>query len=222
VEGETSDPAVTSVRRRQMRNFLLTLLTSIGVPMLRMGDEVGHTQHGNNNPYCQDNELTWLDWEPADTAERGALFEFARALIHLRRRHQVFRRRRFFVGRPGHDGALKDLAWFAPDGEEMSDAHWFSPAARTLGMYLAGDSIRHRGPRGERIVDDSFLFLLHGGRDPVAFRLPSARWGREYELVVDTADESTPADGGTAAVSYPPGAEVKLVAHSAALLRAVR
>ncbi|MGE5763702.1 MAG: glycogen debranching enzyme, partial [Mycobacterium leprae] len=204
------------------RNILLTLLTSIGVPMLRMGDEVGHTQHGNNNPYCQDNELTWLDWEPADAAERDALLEFARALIHLRRSHQVFRRRRFFVGRPGHHGALKDLAWFAPDGEEMSAADWFSPVARTLGMYLAGDSIRQRGPRGERVVDDSFLLLLHAGADPCAFRLPSRRWGREYELVVDTADESTPGDTGGAPVCYAPGTEVKLVAHSAALFRAVR
>ena len=189
--------------------------------MLRMGDELGHTQRGNNNPYCQDNELTWLDWD-LDAHDGNALLEFVRGLVHMRRTHPVFRQRRFFVGRPVRDGALKDLAWFPPDGDEMSAADWFSRAARTLGMYLAGDGIRHRGSRGELISDDSFLLLLHAGPDACAFRLPPAGWAWEYEVLVDTADESPPGEMGGAPVRFAAGTELKLAAHSGVLLRAVR
>ncbi len=184
VEGATEDRDVLELRRRQQRNFLATLLLSQGVPMLLAGDELNRTQRGNNNAYCQDNELNWLDWDLDDKADE--LLDVTRRLVTLRRDHPVFRRRKFFQGRPIHGSALADIGWFGPDGEEMNDEHWTSGKVVALGMFLNGDEINEPGPRGERIRDDSFLVLINGP-DPVSFRLPDGKWADTYELILDTA-----------------------------------
>ena len=179
--------------------------------MLRMGDELAHTQRGNNNAYCQDNELSWLDWE-------GTKLEFVQTvadLVQLRRRHPVFRQRAFFEGHRLDDGA-KDLAWFAADGQEMGDEDWSSPTVKTLGMYLAGQGIRTRGPRGQRIVDDSFLVLLHAGAEDQIFVLPGPPWGESYVVEIDTARPGPAARQRVAA-----GLELPMTARSAVVLRAV-
>ena len=205
VEGDTTDPEILALRARQMRNFLTTLMLSTGVPMLRMGDELGHTQGGNNNAYCQDNEVSWLDWSSEPHVE------LLRRLIELRRSHPVFRQRAFFLGRAiGHNG-VKDLTWFTPEGSEMDDADWSAPTARTLGMYLSGEGIRTRGPRGERIVDESFLLVLHAGSEDATFRLPGPPWAEAYAVVLDTSDDVSR--------DLKAGEELPLTAHSAVLLR---
>ena len=205
VEGDTTDPEILALRARQMRNFLTTLMLSTGVPMLGMGDELGHTQGGNNNAYCQDNEVSWLDWSSEPHVE------LLRRLIELRRSHPVFRQRAFFLGRAiGHNG-VKDLTWFTPEGSEMDDADWSAPTARTLGMYLSGEGIRTRGPRGERIVDESFLLVLHAGSEDATFRLPGPPWAEAYAVVLDTSDDVSR--------DLKAGEELPLTAHSAVLLR---
>ncbi|MBO0807577.1 MAG: glycogen debranching enzyme, partial [Actinobacteria bacterium] len=184
VEGPSADPAVTELRDRQRRNFLVTLLCAQGVPMLLAGDEVGRTQRGNNNAYCQDNELSWVDWEEA--ARQAGLLEFARALAAFRRDHPVFRRRRFFQGRRGPDG-LADIAWLTPAGREVTSRFWASREARAMGVFLNGDAISEPGPRGEPIRDDSFLMLLSADAEPVTFTLPAARYAESWAVVLDTA-----------------------------------
>jgi len=184
VEGETDDPAVNALRLRQARNLLATLLLSTGVPMLSMGDEVRRSQLGNNNAYCQDSALSFMPWEVDDDAL--ALREFTARLVALRRSHPVLRQATFFSGCPGADG-VNDLGWFGADGAELTDGQWFDPGVATLGMYLNGAGLRTRGPRGERLVDDSFLLLLHAGADNREIVLPGAPWARSYEVVVDTA-----------------------------------
>jgi glycogen operon protein len=208
VEGDTDDADILALRARQMRNFLATLLLSTGVPMLCMGDELAHTKSGNNNAYCQDNELSWLDWSNAPHVD------LVRRLVDLRRNHPVFRQRAFFLGRPvGHDG-VKDLAWFAPEGVEMDGASWASPTARTLGMYLSGQGIRTRGPRGERILDESFLLILHAGDDDTTFRLPGPPWAESYVTELDTG-----MPGEHQARDLKAGDDLPLVARSTVLLR---
>ena len=184
-EGETDDPAVVALRRRQQRNFLATLILSQGVPMLLGGDEMNRTQQGNNNAYCQDNELTWFDWELDGDAKE--LLEFTSRLITLRRQHPVLHRRSFFQGRPIQGSGLADIGWFGPDGKEMTERQWLGGRFSALGMFLNGDQISEPGLRGERLVDDSFLVLLNGGHENVSFRIPGERWARTYELIVDTA-----------------------------------
>jgi isoamylase len=214
VEGETDDAAVETLRRRQARNLLTTLLLSSGVPMLTMGDEVRRTQRGNNNAYCQDNELSWMPWELGRDARD--LCAFTAELVALRRAHPVLRQRTFFLGRPGEDG-VKDLAWFGPNGEELTDEQWFDPAQQTLGMYLDGRGIRTRGPRGERVVDDSLLLVLHTGPDDVDLVLPAAPWALSYDVLLDTAREQ-PLPGP----SYAAGEKLPVTGRSSVLLRAVR
>jgi isoamylase len=217
VEGETDDAAVLALRRRQARNLLTTLLLSSGVPMLTMGDEVRRTQHGNNNAYCQDSPLSWQPWDLGQDARD--LQAFTAALVRLRRAHPVFRQPSFFLGRPGEDG-VKDVGWFSAAGRELSEAQWFDPAQVTLGMYLDGQGIRVPGPRGERVVDDSFLLVLHTGPDDVAFRLPGQPWARAYDVVLDTRDERPSADRTRQGV--PPGDDLAVHGRSAVLLRALR
>jgi isoamylase len=212
VEGDTSEPDILALRSRQARNFLGTLLLSTRVPMLCAGDEMGRTQHGNNNAYCQDNEVSWLDWT-FDT-ERAQLLDFTRALIRMRRSHPVLRQRCFFDGLPLQAGGPKDLAWFRPDGQELTADDWFDPGARTLGVFLAGDAIRGRGPHGERIVDASFLLLLHAGAEPIEFSLPAEPWASAYVVVTDTGTADRVASTHDAADS------LKLAARSLVLLRA--
>ena len=179
--------------------------------MLTAGDELGRTQRGNNNAYCQDNELSWLDWDLGD--DGSDLLGFTRRLIRLRRDHPVLRRRRFFQGRPIHGSDLADIGWFGPDGEEMTDRHWDGTTVRALGMFLNGDEIAEPGPRGQRIHDDSFLILLNGP-NPMDFRLPGKGWASAFELVLDTADHRE-------GVVYPAGDEVALLAYSLVVLRKI-
>ena len=190
VEGPTDDPGVRALRARQQRNLLTTVLLSQGVPMLAGGDEIGRTQGGNNNAYCQDNPISWFDWDLDD--ERLQLLAFTRRLIRLRREHPVFRRRRFFGGRAIHGSGLADIGWFGPDGHEMTDEEWGAGRVRGLGVFLNGGAIGEPGPRGERIIDDSFLLLLNSAPEAVSFHLPAARWASAYEVVLDT---SRPTEG---------------------------
>ena len=185
VEGPTDDPDVLALRARQQRNFLATLFLSLGVPMLLGGDELGRTQAGNNNAYCQDNETSWFDWEPDD--ERQALLAFTRRLIALRRTHPVFRSTAFLEGRDVMGSGLPDVWWFRPDGRRMTRRDWGSPDARALGVFLNGEEIRRTTPQGERILDDSFLILLHAQHEPVRFTLPPRRFGLRWQAVLSTA-----------------------------------
>ena len=184
VEGPTDDPAVLELRARQVRNFLATLLLSQGVPMLLGGDEIGRTQGGNNNAYCQDNEISWFDWEHADLS----LLEFTRKLTHLYREHPAFRRRRWFQGRPTHSTTdIKDIAWLTPSGKEMTETDWLNGYARSLMVFLNGQGIAHPNPRGEQVVDDDFLVLVNGHHDPLDFRLPGRQFGEGWTKILDTS-----------------------------------
>ncbi|WP_408619766.1 glycogen debranching protein GlgX [Jiangella endophytica] len=208
-----SDGALRELRLRQVKNMLTTMLLSTGVPMLLSGDELGRTQRGNNNAYCQDNEISWIDWSLA--AEHPELLEHVRRLLRFRRAHPVVRQRRFFEGVPVVDGGRKDIAWFAPSGAEMTEAEWHDGSLRTLGMYLNGEGIRSRGVRGEPILDESFLLYVHSGADAVDVRLPGRFWAASYEVVLDTADAT--ADGRR----HRAAARVRLPGRSCLLLRVI-
>jgi glycogen operon protein len=186
VEGPTDDPAILALRARQQRNFLATLLLSQGVPMLQAGDELGRTQQGNNNAYCQDTELSWLDWHL--DRPRQELLAFTRWLIRLFHQHPVLRRRKFFYGRQLRGSEVKDLAWFRPDGKEMTDEDWQSGFARCLGVRLAGDAIDEVDVRGKQIRDDTLLLLLNAHHEPHAFTLPAHRSKVQWELILDTRE----------------------------------
>ncbi len=186
VEGPTDDPGILSLRERQKRNFLASLFLSQGVPMLLAGDEMGRTQQGNNNAYCQDNEISWIDWNPDRI--RLELLEFTRLLIRLYHRHPVLRRRNFFQGRRIRGSEVKDLTWFRPDGKEMSDEDWDNPHTRGLGLRLAGDAIEEVDVRGNRIVDDTLLVLLNAHHEAVRFILPIQRSKLRWDLVLDTRE----------------------------------
>ncbi|MFE0104760.1 glycogen debranching protein GlgX [Streptomyces sp. NPDC059009] len=217
VEGETDDEAVRALRRRQLRNLLTTLLLSTGVPMLVAGDEMGRTQGGSNNAYCQDNEVSWVDWGNLDDPGCRGLFELAARLIALRHAHPVLRRRAFFSGRAHSADGLRDLAWFTDRGEEMTEADWYAPAA-TLGMYLSGLDIPGRDARGAAVRDESFLAVFHAGDRGVSFVLPGEPWGAAYEVVVDTAVEE---QGEVPGVVCRGGESVVVGARSVVLLRVV-
>jgi glycogen operon protein len=191
VEGPTDDPAIRAAREQQKRNFLVTLLLSQGAPMLLAGDERGRSQRGNNNAYCQDGEISWLDWEL--TSEDEALLEFTRSVVRLFHDHPVFRRRRFFQGRRIRNSELKDLTWFGPHGDEMSDEQWDASRLQTIGLRMAGDAIAERGPRGEHIVDDTFLLILNATAKEHDFRLPNGP-GAAWRLVFDTARPGSAVD----------------------------
>jgi glycogen operon protein len=193
VEGPSDDPAVLALRARQRRNFLATLFCSQGVPMLLAGDELGRTQQGNNNAYCQDNEVSWLDWGMADS--EAGLLGFTRALSALRREHPVFRRRRFFLGHPDGDGHLADIAWLTPAGLEMRDADW-DTRGRAMSVFLNGDALTEPGPHGERVRDDSFLLMLTAERDPLEFTVPGVKYGELWAVVADTAADGPPDPAG--------------------------
>ena len=212
-EGPTDDLAVEALRRRQARNLLTTLLLSTGVPMLTMGDEVRRTQRGNNNAYCQDGPLSWVDWDLGPDDED--LLAWVQRLVALRRAHPVLRRRSFFTGAV-RDG-VKDVAWFGAGGEEHTGAQWFDTEQATLGMYLDGSGIRSPGPRGEQVVDDSLLLLLHTAAEDDDVVLPGPPWATAYERLLDTADERPVAAGALSA-----GGTLRMLGRSAVLLRAVR
>ena len=193
MEGPTDDPDIAALRARQQRNLLTTLLLSIGTPMLTAGDESGRTQGGNNNAYCQDNEISWVDWDLDD--ERRDLLEFTRRLIALRARHPVFRRRLFLTGEASSPAGLPDVWWFRRDGRRMTSHDWESAETRTLGMFLNGEEIRSRGDRGERLVDDSFILLMNAGHEDVDFRMPARRYGRRWVVEIATDAPGNGASG---------------------------
>jgi isoamylase len=184
VEGPTDDPDVNELRDRQKRNFLATLLLSQGVPMICGGDEIGRTQQGNNNAYCQDNELSWYDWK-LDRSARD-LFAFVQQLIALRREHPVLRRRRFFQGRQIWGSEVKDVAWFRPDGKEMTDEDWSKGYVRCLGLRLAGDAIEEKDEKGRRIIGETLLILLNAHHESLPFTMPAHKRGVRWEPLLET------------------------------------
>ena len=214
VEGATEDPSVLALRERQIRNFLTTLFVSEGVPMLCAGDEVGRTQQGNNNAYCQDNELSWFDWQ-IDPRRQG-LLEFTRKLIRLRLRHPELHRRKFFQGRPLCDASMKDLVWFRPDGGEMSDSEWRDTTREAFGYRLCGLAMDEVNDKGEPITDDTLLILFNAGTEKVQFVLPDAHPGNLWEALIDTARGEEPEDR----FRFDVGSTLALTARSMRLLRA--
>jgi isoamylase len=185
-EGPTEDEKVLDLRARQRRNLIATLLLSQGVPMLLHGDEFGRTQQGNNNAYCQDNELSWVDWSLLE--RHRELFEFTSAVVDLRHQHPVFRRRRFFAGRPIRRGdELRDIAWFTPAGDEMTDQDWEAGFGRSIMVFLNGTAIPDLDARGERVVDDSFLLCFNAHDDDITMTVPDGEYGEEWAIVLDSA-----------------------------------
>jgi glycogen operon protein len=206
VEGPTDDPQVLALRARQQRNFLATLLLSQGVPMLLGGDEIGRTQNGNNNAWCQDNEISWVDWNSADEE----LLAFVRQLIALRRDHPVFRRTKFFEGKGDQ---LPDVWWMRPDGRRMTRRDWENSETRAIGVFLNGDELNTQTRTGEDVRDDTFLILFNAFFEDISFRLPARRFGTRWELVLAT--------GRCESEAYVPGAEVAVEARSLAVFRRV-
>ncbi len=185
-EGETDDPDIIELRERQKRNLISTLMLSVGVPMMLGGDELGHSQQGNNNAYCQDNELTWLDWELDDRQKQ--FLDFIRKLIFIRRSQPVLHRRKFFLGRAIRGSEIKDISFFNPSGQEMSDEDWNAGFVKCLGVRLAGDLINDENERGEPITGETLLILLNGHWEPIPFVLPPTKEGHIWDRILDTAD----------------------------------
>jgi isoamylase len=203
------------LRARQQRNLITTLLLSQGVPMLCHGDELGRTQDGNNNGYCQDNEITWINWDKTDQS----LLEFTRAVSALRSNHPVFRRRRFFSGKPvGRRGGagLPDIAWFTPEGDEMSDEDWGAGFAKSVAVFLNGLGIPDRDQRGQPVQDDSFFLCFNAHYEPLEFTLPPSKFSTGWRTVVHTGTEDEmPSE------DLPPAEKLTLQAHTAVVLQAL-
>ncbi|MGW4636774.1 glycogen debranching protein GlgX [Nocardia sp. NPDC004415] len=200
VEGPSDDAAVLALRARQQRNLLATLILSQGTPMLSHGDEIGRTQSGNNNVYCQDSPLSWMDWASAD----AELLAFTRSVIALRTAHPVFRRRRFLAAGPGDGARGREIGWFTPAGTEMTTADWDSGFAKSLAMLLDGDGIPEPGPRGERITDDSFLLCFNAHDEAIDFVVPGPEFGVEWTLALDCSNPTGAADAVFAASAILP------------------
>jgi isoamylase len=209
-EGPTDNVEVLELRARQQRNFITTLLLSQGVPMLLGGDELGRSQQGNNNAYCQDNPLSWYDWEHLDES----LLAFCQSLIQYRREHPVFHRRGWFQGRPIHGSEVKDIAWFTMQGEHMSEDHWGLGFAKTLGVFLNGGTIPNPYLRGEPVIDDNFYLIFNAHHEPLMFILPDREWGehwvKEYDTRMDAVD---------AQAAFRAGERIEVQARSVIVLR---
>jgi glycogen operon protein len=186
VEGETNDPEVLTLRERQRRNFLTTLMLSQGIPMMLSGDELGRTQKGNNNAYCQDNEISWLDWDLKEANQD--LLNFTRELIYFRRQHPVFRRRKWFQGQAIRGTGVTDIGWYNPDGGEMTDEQWEIGYAKSIAVFLNGNKIPSPGPQGQRISDDSFLMFFNAHYDTIEFTLPVEFQSYQWSLEIDTKE----------------------------------
>jgi isoamylase len=202
---------VGALRARQRRNFLSTLLLSQGVPMLLGGDEISRTQQGNNNAWCQDNEISWYDWRAAD----AELLSFTRRLIGLRRRHPIFRRRSFLTGEERQESGLPDVWWFSPEGRRMTKRDWERGDGHTLGVFLNGDEIPDLTDRGGRVRDDSFVLLFNAGPEDVTFTLPTAAFGNAWELELATADPAA----APGSVRYEARDEVSVTSRSLVLVK---
>ena len=212
VEGPTDDPAVNALRAQQKRNFLATLLLSQGVPMLLAGDGIGHSQRGNNNAYCQDNEISWLNWE--DPGVDHGLFTLVKKLIALRKNHSVFRRRNFFLGRAIKGVGVKDILWLKPDGHEMTDEEWNQEHARTLGVFLSGSAVDEVDERGVAVTDENFLLLMNAHYEQVPFSVSAVGPGMVWLPLIDTSCQTVHTPGAF----YEAGSQYPLQARSLALL----
>ncbi|MGY1670020.1 glycogen debranching protein GlgX [Geodermatophilus sp. SYSU D00710] len=216
VEGPTTDPKVLTLRARQRRNFLATLMLSQGVPMLLHGDELGRTQRGNNNGYCQDSPLTWIHWDEVDEG----LLEFTKLVTRLRTEHPTFRRRRFFHGRPvrrAEGEPVQDIAWLTPSGDLMTEDDWDAGYAKSIGMYLNGHGIRSTDERGEDVVDDHFFLAFNAHHEPIEFALPPEEYAQVWTVVLDTAEL-----GEVERVELKPGESLTLQDRSMVVLSAKR
>ena len=214
-EGPTDDPGVRALRAKQKRNFLATLMLSQGVPMLLAGDSMGRSQRGNNNAYCQDNELSWVRWDISD--EEQAFFAYVQRLVRLRREHPMFRRRSFFQGRRIHGSDAKDIVWLTPEGREMSEEEWHQSHARCLGLLLAGEQLDEYDQRGQRLHDDNFLLLFNAHHEEIAFQLPRLHDGTGWEMLLDTEH----AGGLSGTGRFAPETAYALKGRSLGLLREV-
>jgi glycogen operon protein len=202
-EGPTDDPNIQALRAKQKRNFYATLLLSQGVPMMYQGDDIGHTQNGNNNAYCQDNDISWLNWnlQPQDRD----LLTFVQRMINLRKRHPIFRRRRFFQGRPIKGANVKDVQWLNPGGVEMSEEEWRDGSVRCIGMLLSGQGLDETDERGRKVTDQNFLVLMNAHHEDVPFNLPASRQSTRWSAWMDTSRDGglRPADSYEAGTAYP-------------------
>jgi isoamylase len=212
-EGDTDDPEIGALRERQKRNFFATMALSQGVPMILGGDEMSRTQQGNNNAYCQDNELSWYDWSQPD--ENLALLGFARRVMAFRQKHRVFRRRKWFQGRPLRGADAKDIGWFDPNGQEMTEEQWTEGVVKALGVFVNGEVLPDPGPHGERLEDDSFMILFNPGFEKIPFTLPSGQWGEGWEAVLDTSAPGME----ERSIAYKSGENVPVEAHSLIVLQ---
>jgi glycogen operon protein len=211
VEGPTDDPNILAIRNRQKRNMLATLFLSQGVPMLVAGDEISRSQNGNNNAYCQDNEISWVNWEAADKD----LLQFTRKLIRLRNEHPVFHRKRWFKGQPIKDVGVEDIAWFQPEGTEMTEENWNSGYAKSLGIYLNGQGLRAVNDFGEDIIDDSFYLIFNAFEESLPFVLPSEKFGPRWIKILDTGSGYI----GDGEEEFEPGATINAEGRSVVVLK---
>ncbi len=211
-EGHSDNPEINQLRNKQKRNFLTTLFLSQGVPMLLSGDEISKSKGGNNNTYCQDNEISWLNWDTAD----HQLLGFTQKLIHFRKSHPVFCKRGWFKGQPIKGIGLEDIAWFMPNGSEMEEEHWREDFARSLGVFLNGKGIRTKGARGETILDDSFYIIFNGSDHSIDFKLPPAKFALQWEIIINTDQEDFVQDGP----QYDAEATIPVEGRSVLLLKA--
>jgi glycogen operon protein len=212
VEGAADDPQVIALRAKQRRNFIATLLLSQGVPMILAGDAIGHTQQGNNNAYCQDNEISWINWDPAQVDSE--FLAFVQRMVAFRHAHPVFRRRNFFQGRAIKGADVKDIIWLHPQGREMTDDEWKQESARCLGVFLSGDAVDEVDERGQRIHDENFVMLMNAHHEEVPFVLPAPAPNQGWVAVIDTSCQTT----NRPDAFYEGGAQYPLQARSLAVL----
>jgi isoamylase len=210
-EGPTKNKTINKLRKQQLRNFLSTLFLSQGVPMLVSGDELGRTQKGNNNTYCQDSEISWINWPKKD----DQLIDFTSKLIHFRKNHHVFSRRKWFKYQPIKGEGVTDIEWFIPGGEEMSQEHWDSSYAKSLGIFLSGHGVRAVSDKGEPIFDDSIYLMFNSYHDTVKFNLPKEQWGKHWLKIIDTFDATF--NEQESAPSFKPGDEIEVQGRSIVL-----
>jgi len=210
-EGPTDNQEIILLRAKQKRNFLTTLFLSQGVPMLLAGDEFGRTQQGNNNSYCQDNEISWVNWQTADKE----LLEFTGKLIHLRREHAVFSRKNWFKGKPVKANGIEDIAWFLPDGSMMEEKDWTEGAAKSVAFYLNGKGLNSVDHAGNKVVDDSFYIIFNAHEEEVRYRLPAEEYGNEWRVVIDTTNPAPV----SATLTFSPETEVPVGGRSVVLLQ---
>lgn len=214
-EGKTDDPGILALREQQKRNFLVTLFLSQGVPMLVSGDEMERTQNGNNNAYCQDNEVSWLNWDFPEL--KADLLDFTRELIFFRRKHPVFQRRKWFQGKPIYGKTVSDIGWFDPNGNEMAEDQWDVGYSKAIGLFLNGEEIPRRGRQGQRVIDESFLLFFNAHWELIEFILPNVLQDREWTVVIDTKEPHFVQNGST----YTGNKAVPVTGRSVVVLRRV-